>query len=131
MRAGFTLVEVVVALALLAIGMAGGYYAVTGAMQARKFAHDVYVGTLLANNWIEHAKTLPFAQLTDLRETGVAIDEDGNVDPDGRYRRTTEVTTTWDGDPNLAGVTVRVLVPLVRSTGVSTQTVSSLLRRDD
>lgn len=128
-----TLVEVVVALALLGIGLAGAYYAITAAMQARRFAHDHYTAALIANNQIERAKNLPFVQLILLNENGVRVDEIGQSSAEGRFYRTTAITTPWNGNSNVAQVQVSVRVPHPRSqaSGSGTSTVATLLRRMD
>jgi prepilin-type N-terminal cleavage/methylation domain-containing protein len=128
-KAGHTLVEVLVASAILSIGMVGGYYAVTASMQARKFAHEYYVGTMIANNRIEQARELPFSQLTLLVENNTSVDAVGFASGDLRYRRTTRVTPTWGGNSNLTEVSVSVGVPMPRQSGFSTSTVATLLSR--
>lgn len=128
-----TLVEVVAALALLGIGLAGSYYAIGAAMQARRFAHERYTATLIANNQVERAKNLPFVQLVLLSsDNNTRVDELGQVSLSGRFHRTTSVTTPWDGNTNIAYVSVSVLVPHPRLQGGSgTSTVATLLRRMD
>ncbi len=126
-RAGMTLVEVVVAMGLLGIGLAGGYYAVTGAMQARKHAHDYYVGTLIANNQIERAKNLPLSQVSSLAEDHTAVDELGTAAGTLRFRRTTALTTNWNNHASITKIDVMVGVPLPRQSGFATTSVSTLL----
>lgn len=127
LNAGMTLVEVLVALSLLVIGIAGGYTAISASMKNRQFAHNYYLGTLLANNQIERAKNLPFAQLTLLRESNVAINEEGSTDSQGRFRRTTSVTTSWGSNPNESKIDVSVSIPLPLREGFTTSTVSTIL----
>lgn len=122
-----TLVEVLVALSLLVIGLAGGYTAVSASMKNRQFAQNYYVGTLLANNQIERAKNLPFAQLTLLRESNVAVDNEGSVDSGGRYRRSTKIITSHAGNPKLCMVEVSVAVPLPLQNKFMTSTVSTVI----
>jgi len=131
-KAGLTLVEVVVAISLLAIGLAGSYYGVNMAMQARKFSHDSYVGTLIANNRIEFAKNQPYSQLVNLGESNKKVDEYGNDDSDGRYSRTTTISTLWGGNSNATAITVSVKIPHPRLSDGSggTATVSTILRRE-
>lgn len=122
-----TLVEVVVAMGLLGIGLAGGYSLVSAAMQARKFAHEFYAGTLIANNQIERAKNLPLSQVASLVETEKPVDELGTAAGNLRFRRTTVLQTNWNNRANVSGIDVMVGVPLPRQQGFSTTTVSTLL----
>ncbi len=122
-----TLVEVVVAMALLAIGLAGGYTAISAAMQIRKHAHDYYVGTLIANNQIERAKNLPLSQVVSLVETETPVDELGTGSGNARFRRTTILETNWNSMAQVAKIDVMVGVPLPRQSGYSTTTVSTLI----
>jgi prepilin-type N-terminal cleavage/methylation domain-containing protein len=132
-KAGMTLVEVMVALALLGIGLAGGYYAISAAMQARRFAHDHYIAALIANNQVERAKNLPFVQLILLSENNFRVDDLGQASQDGRYYRSTTITTPWNANTNLAQVSVSVRVPHPRlqASDGGTTTVATLLRRMD
>jgi len=130
-RSGFTLVEVLVAMTLLGIGLAGAYYAISAAMQMRKFSHDQYIGTLIANNRIEFAKNQPFTQLVNLGETGKRVNEYGVDDDDGRFMRSTAISNFWAGSSNLASITVNVVIPhpLLAGGIGGTATVASVLRR--
>jgi len=125
---GMTLVEVVVAMTLLAIGLAGGYSAISMSMQMRKYAHDNYVGTLIANNQIERAKNLPLSQVGSLVESETQVDELGTGAGTLRFRRTTVLETNWNSIASVAKIDVMVGVPLPRQAGFSTTTVSTLLR---
>lgn len=122
-----TLVEVVIAMALLAIGLAGGYTAISAAMQVRKHAHDYYVGTLIANNQIERARNLPLSQAGSLVETETPVDELGTGTGHLRFRRTTALETNWNGMADVTKIDVMVGVPLPRQSGFATTTVSTLL----
>lgn len=131
-RGGMTLVEVMVSLAILGVGLTAAYFAVNSAMQTRKFAHDYYVATLIANNQIEFARNMPFSQLVTLRDdSNTRVDDYGDVDPSGRFRRTTTIGLRWGGDSNLTQVSVSVAVPHARiaNTSGSTSTVTTLLRK--
>ena len=111
-RDGFTFVEVVVAMALIALALGGSYRLLHITMQSRQVAHEYYVATLMANNRIEHAKSVTFANLTLLREDRAPVDELGISDVNGRYLRTTEIETNWIGQPRLTRITVTVHPPI-------------------
>ncbi len=108
---GFTLVEVVVALAILGIAMLGAYSVVTMSTQTRENAHNHYVATVIANNRIERAKNLTFDGISALAEDRIAVNELGAPDAEGAYRRTTRIDTSWDGDPMVTRIAVEVEVP--------------------
>jgi hypothetical protein len=105
------MIEVMVAAALLGMGLAGVYQVITISMQMRKHAYDYYIGTVVANNRLEQAQGIPFGELTLLEEERMRIDETGSVSEEGRFYRTTTVTTPWDGSEQLAMIEVRVEVP--------------------
>ena len=108
---GFSLVEVVVAMFILSIAMAGAYRILTVSMQTRQVAVNHYVATVMANNRIERAKNLAFGELSTLAENERAVDELGVPDADGRYLRTTVVEESLNGDPTLTRITVSVVPP--------------------
>jgi len=128
-RSGFTFVEVVVAMFILAIGMVGVYRVMLMAMQSRQAAQFHYTAAVIANNRIEFAKNLPFGFLGLLVETDVAVDDLGIIDASGNYRRSTVLETPYLGDPDLARVAVTVQSPqFIRSrTDRLAVTVSTIL----
>lgn len=110
-RSGFTFVEMVVAMFILAIGMAGVYRVLQMAMQSRQAAQFHYTAAVIANNRIEFAKNLPFGFLGLLVESGVAVDDLGIIDASGNYRRSTVLEPSYLGDPDLARIAVTVNSP--------------------
>ncbi len=134
-RAGFTLVEVVVAVFLLGIGLAGGYRVITHAMQTRAHAHDYYLATVIANNRIERAKNLAFSEISgQLTERRIRVNELGVPDPQGRFFRSTLVVQNWGFDSKVTGIIVRVEVPhRTRGTraGGGLVTLSTLLTEEE
>lgn len=133
-RSGLTIVEVMIAAALLGMGLAGAYQVITISMQMRKHAYDYYIGTMLANNRLEQAQGITFGELTLLGEERMRIDETGGVDEQGRFYRTTSITTPWDGSAQLAMVEVRVEVPHPRrlaDTGRETIVAIVLYNNED
>ncbi len=90
-REGFTFIEVMIAMTLLVLSMAGAYQVVNMSMQARQNAHNYYTATIIANNRIERAKNVTFGNLEMLAEDNNRVNELGAPDPAGRYHRITTV----------------------------------------
>lgn len=125
---GFTFVEVVVAMGLLALVLAGSFGLITGAMRVRQASHDYYAAILIANNRLERAKSVTFDNIPLLAETEVKVDEIGTPVLDGRFLRTTEVEANWNGTPTLTRVSVTVRPPAQGSQGTrATASVSTLI----
>lgn len=127
-RGGFTLAEVLVALFLLAFVMAGVYRAMTMSARLRITAHGHYLALIIANNRIERAKNVGFAELPFLAEDGVRVNDQGVPDAAGQFRRTTEVRMDHGGNPRLAWMRVTVDLPSARrGAGRVSESVTSLL----
>ena len=129
---GYSLLEVVVALAILGISLAGIYKVMTVSMQTRQVALNHYVATVMANNQIERAKNLAFGNLSLLAEDELRVDELGTTDANGRYLRTTTIEPVWGGESNLTRITVTVLPPAPNrrsSAGNDPVSVSTLIKK--
>lgn len=129
---GYTFLEIVVAMAILAIAMAGSYKVMTVSMQTRQVALNHYVATVMANNQIERAKNLAFDNLSLLAESERAVDELGATDAEGRYLRTTAIEPLWGGESDLTRITVTILPPAPNrrsSAGRDPVSVSTLIKR--
>ena len=127
---GYTYIEIVVALAILAVAMAGIYRVMIVSMETRQVSQNHYVGTIMANNQIERAKNLMFGDLTSLAEVARPVDELGASDSEGRYRRTTLIEPSWGGQSNLTRITVTVLPPAPNrsaASGADPVSVSTIL----
>jgi len=72
-----------------------------------------YVATNLAKSRVERARTIKvthgFASLVDLNETDVIIGSDGVSDQDGEYKRSTTVTTNYNGNARLTKIEVAIV----------------------
>ena len=127
-KEGFTFVEVVVAVALLVVALAGAFGLIIASMRVRQASHDHHAATLIGNNRLERAKTVTFENVPLMVEHEVRVDELGVPVVNGRFLRTTEVESHWGGNPRLMRVTVTVQPPAHRSAGTRAQaTISTLL----
>lgn len=128
-RKGFTLVEVMVAVGLLGMTIAGFYAVLTASTRTRIMAHNRYVAVTIANNRIERAKYMRMEELPLLEEEGTLVNALGSPNPQGPFIRSTVIAPHQNGDARLARITVSVQAPRVRrgtTTGL-TETVSTLL----
>jgi hypothetical protein len=73
-----------------------------------KRADDAYIAYNLAKNHIETLRALPFDDLSSGDETDIRLNEIGVSDENGSFLRSTDVTTPYAGDSNLALVEVSV-----------------------
>ncbi len=108
---GFTFIEVMVAITLLVLSMAGAYQVVNMSMQARQNAHNYYTATIIANNRIERAKNVTFDNLAMLVEDNSRVNELGAPDLAGRYYRTTTVDPMWGEEEQVTRIAVVVQAP--------------------
>ncbi|NQU39025.1 MAG: prepilin-type N-terminal cleavage/methylation domain-containing protein [Lentisphaerae bacterium] len=108
-EAGFTMVEVVIASAIFFV-IAGGFIAANiSAMRTHTVASDLYKATCIARNRIQRARTLDYESLGLLSEYEAAVDEFGNIDQSGVFRRTTTVSNAV---PTCTRIVVRVFFPV-------------------
>lgn len=100
-----TLVETIVALTVLALCVGGICALVVHSKGTSDLARDHYTAVNIAKNRIERAKAYDFDDLYTFIETDMVVDPAGNPNPNGRFMRTTAVSTT---EENLAELTVTV-----------------------
>ena len=92
-QCGMTVVELMVAMALLVMILAAAFPTVDQMMSRFQMARDHYVAASLCQGRIERARGVPYSNLELFRETDAQVDDYGNAaTPDGRFRRTTVVT---------------------------------------
>jgi prepilin-type N-terminal cleavage/methylation domain-containing protein len=103
---GFTLMEVVISIALLAIVMTSVVGVMVKGRQASAKADYVYTAYNIAKNHIETLRAMSFAELSLANETDTLVNGDGVPDPEGMYKRTTTITANYSGNANLAKVDV-------------------------
>ncbi len=108
-KLGFTLTEVIVAGALLAIAVTGIFAVCTSAIRTQHMSNSIYHATCLARNRIQRGLSLPFDTLPVLVDSNQLVDQDGNSNLDGPFRRT---TTLEEVSANCYKITVTVLYPI-------------------
>lgn len=92
---GMTLVEVMVALGVLVIVLAGAYQLVTQSARLTSSARNRYLATTIARSRIERAETFEYDDLHLLAEDDMFVNEFGTPDPFGQFRRSTIVDTNF------------------------------------
>jgi prepilin-type N-terminal cleavage/methylation domain-containing protein len=93
---GFTLVETMTALLIMAMAVAGLCSLALTSKQILDTSRDHYVAVNLAKNRIERVKTFAFDELDLFGEAGTRLDSAGAPDPNGFYSRATSVTNITD-----------------------------------
>lgn len=105
---GITLVEVLVSISLVAVVVVALAAAVTQSSVFSKSIDIVYTASYLAQRRVDTLKRLDFDQISLAEETGIRVDETGEISSNGKYIRSTEVTTSVGGNPYLTKVKVTV-----------------------
>lgn len=105
-----TLVETMIAVLILGMFMSGVFALILQSIQSTNAGREHYAALVLCKNRLETAYTFGFDRLTSLRETATVCDGNGAANPDGRYRRRTEVTTSYSSKANLTDVRVIVTI---------------------
>lgn len=108
---GFTLLEVLVALVILAVGMLGMASLTVSIISANQYSRDLTTGTTLAQQKMEELQSLGYAGISgvDVTQTENYNSIAGSPDfkrvttidvdaPAGTTMKTLTVTVFWDGD---------------------------------
>ena len=106
---GFTLTEVVIAGALLAIAVTGIFAVCLSAIRTQYMSNNIYHATCLARNRIQRGLSLPFETLPVLADSNNPVDQDGNSNIDGPFHRTTTLEAVSD---NCYKIIVTVVYPI-------------------
>ncbi|MFC1496928.1 prepilin-type N-terminal cleavage/methylation domain-containing protein [Verrucomicrobiota bacterium] len=106
-RDGMTILEVMIAVAIFAICVAGMCALIQNGRALSDLSRDHYVAANIAKNRLERVRTFDFDQLTEFIEVHTPVDVSGNdvSGSDYRFRRTTFVSNVT---VNLREVTVGV-----------------------
>ncbi len=107
-RDGVTLVEVMVATAILILALAGAYNLVSLSTRLARVARNQYLATTIARSRVERAQTFDYVDLHLLAEDGLLVNEYGAPDQYGEFRRTTLVNTNYDALVTSFEVTVEI-----------------------
>jgi len=92
-QGGFTVVEVLIALLVLLIGMAGMLSLQLTAMKATGFSRHATEATVLVEDRLESLRTAPVSSLTDGSDQ---VNAGGDVDATGLFARTWTITPGAD-----------------------------------
>ncbi len=86
-----SIIEVLLAIAILTVSLAGAYTMVVMCKRMLLSARDHYVATTLCLARVERARDIAYPLLGLLEEVapGTVMDQDGAPDANGNYRRTT------------------------------------------
>ncbi len=104
-RTGMTLVETVVAVAVLAIFSTGACKLLLSHRRISDMARAHYTAINIAKNRLELVRTFDFDQVANFIEDKVVVDASGVPSTVGNYRRTTQISAVSD---NLLELTVTV-----------------------
>lgn len=106
-REGFTLVEAMIAILVFGICITGLCRLLIVTKETSDRARDHYVAVNIAKNRIEHARSFEFDQLSSFVENNTVVEDSGNPDSSGGFRRTTTVSNVSTG---LVEIVVRVAI---------------------
>lgn len=109
-RGGFSLIEVMVALGILAVGVLG---ATSGQLMAMKLSTTSRLGALAMHLAEEQLETLQAMSGADVKALGSAVDPDNPIDPDPNDGAAMAFNRRWtitpdSPEPGLITMTVRV-----------------------
>lgn len=133
-RRGMTIVEVLVALVLLAVFFAAAAQLVTSSRRSADMAREYQQAVGMADDRIERIKTFDYDQLLLIAEDNVRVDEYGDANPEGQFLRNTEVVTFTNGLCREVSVTVQVLNRKSRrfdTPGVTLRTLVANLQTEE
>ncbi|MFC1467376.1 hypothetical protein ACFLQY_01600 [Verrucomicrobiota bacterium] len=117
-KAGTTILEVLMAVTVLSVVISGLCGLVLHGRELSSVARSRYKATVLARNRIEKARNTDFELIYGLAEKDVVVNEFGEVDSGGYFRRTTTVT---DVSSILLEILVRVDVKNRRTLDFTVQ----------
>jgi len=103
-----TLIEVVVAAALVLMCVVSIGALVVQSSVFSKRVDTIHTASYLAQRRIELLKRLDFSDISSAGEFQVRVGVDGNINANGGYFRTTEVSPNYGGDSHLTKVKVTV-----------------------
>jgi hypothetical protein len=111
LKHGMTLTEVVVATFLILLVLSSSYALIIKSSELSRSARRHYIAISLAKNRLERARNFLYNDLRLMAETNLTVNDNGNPDPEGRFRRTTEVNTAYATNLTEVIVTVKIRNP--------------------
>jgi prepilin-type N-terminal cleavage/methylation domain-containing protein len=114
-KSGFSVVEVVVTLVLMAMVMGGAYLVISRAAELSRAARNHYVAATLCKNRLERARNFDYQDLHLMAETDLVVDDNGAPSSKGFFARTTTINTNIA--PGLTEVKVTVKVKNKKTGG--------------
>jgi len=121
---GFTIVETVIAIMILAMVMGGTYQLVYSTARLTQKARLHFLAMHIANNRLERARNFSFMNLPLMTDSNQVVNDQGALDDAGVFRRTTTVVTNANG--NLTKVTVKVNLKNLMTGGWNTNEYESV-----
>lgn len=106
-----TLAEVVVATFLILLVMGSAYALIVRSSEMSRSARRHYIAISLAKNRLERARNFLYNDLKLMAETDLTVNDNGNPDPEGRFRRTTTVNPAFATNLTEVIVTVKIRNP--------------------
>ncbi len=108
-----TLTEVVISTFLILLVMTSAYALIIRSSELSRSARRHYIAISLAKNRLERARNFLYNDLKLMAETDLTVNDNGNPDPEGRFRRTTTVNTNYvSGTPPTTNTEVIVVVKI-------------------
>lgn len=126
LRRGMTLTEVVVATFLILLVMTSAYSLIIRSSELSRSARRHYIALSLAKNRLERARNFLYSDLKLMAETDLTVNDNGNPDPNGRFRRTTSVDTNYAAGLTEMIVTVKIRNPHTGLFTTDNETIRTL-----
>lgn len=95
-KGGSSIVEVLVALTVFALFVSGATKMMLAHRQMSDMAREHYTAANIAKNRLELIRSFEFGQVDSFLENKVPVDKSGAPDPEGYFRRTTQVDSIND-----------------------------------
>lgn len=107
-KRGVTMVEVLISLFITVMALAGGYLIIVQSLELSRSARNHYIAVSIAKNRLERARNFEYSDLTLLAENNLVCDANGVPDPNGWFRRSTQINTNYAIGLTEITVTVKI-----------------------
>ena len=125
------MVEAIVALSILVIFLSGATRVILMRRQVADKNSAHYTAINIAKNQIEQVRNLrrlDYDQILEMTEDGVRVNEDGDPDVKGKFKRTTQITIHTTLLLEIE-VSVQVFNPITLDFGIETEHVKSFMAK--